>query len=442
MLDRAKDALRRKRKSGGEGGKDRVLRTERGLERASTVGALDGHELAQQSEQTKTPAQQTVQAKPPMAPAHSDQVSPTSVVGALGSGLAVPPVRPAKLDSFSDQFSDPDFDFAELDKWEQAMRGGVVSAGKDSGVDLGPTSGGTSRSSSESAVIPNVKDYVRLVAVEVRTEMAADGAVEKMVRCVDEDGSGEKVVILRDIWLETDLAVGDLFNAIGLFRSSTDPPYSPTLVLSLSSPGLLILHPDLLLSATSVAERCPRRAALDARVSRGRDPGAAAAVIGGIAHSVAQGMLVAGIFDETRMREEGKHCVEDKVEDVWSVGLDEKEATRQVESGLSGFVDWGMKFVGPVPQPDAIPASRGRSKHNPVPVSICKVVDIEETIWSPKLGLKGRIDATVQLRSRKHGGQGFMTSLAPLEIKTGKPDLRSEHVAQTMLYASALGERY
>ncbi|CAG0885489.1 unnamed protein product [Cyprideis torosa] len=58
------------------------------------------------------------------------------------------------------------------------------------------------------------------------------------------------------------------------------------------------------------------------------------------------------------------------------------------------------------------------------------VHDIEENVWEPRLGLKGKIDVT--LRQRSDG------KLLPLELKTGKSSFSSEHRGQVTLYASMM----
>ncbi|VDL63645.1 unnamed protein product [Nippostrongylus brasiliensis] len=58
------------------------------------------------------------------------------------------------------------------------------------------------------------------------------------------------------------------------------------------------------------------------------------------------------------------------------------------------------------------------------------VHDIEENIWTPKLGLKGKID------------NGLHTKMQSLELKTGKSGASSEHAAQVMLYSMMLSSRY
>lgn len=60
------------------------------------------------------------------------------------------------------------------------------------------------------------------------------------------------------------------------------------------------------------------------------------------------------------------------------------------------------------------------------------VVDIEENLWVPSLGLKGKIDISLENRRTK-------TSI-PLEIKTGRSTYSNEHKAQLAQYEMMLTE--
>ena len=51
-------------------------------------------------------------------------------------------------------------------------------------------------------------------------------------------------------------------------------------------------------------------------------------------------------------------------------------------------------------------------------MSVNKLLDVEEHIWSPKYGLKGNIDATVQITLDDQEGRKTLT--VPFEVKTGK----------------------
>lgn len=86
-------------------------------------------------------------------------------------------------------------------------------------------------------------------------------------------------------------------------------------------------------------------------------------------------------------------------------------------------------------------------------LAISQLYDIEEDIWSPTYGLKGKIDASVEAvvqdfddsstpfaRARPQIRES--TSPMPFEIKTGRAVAGMEHRAQTMLYTLLMGERY
>lgn len=72
------------------------------------------------------------------------------------------------------------------------------------------------------------------------------------------------------------------------------------------------------------------------------------------------------------------------------------------------------------------------SKHSN-PISVNKVLDIEETIWSVKYGLKGKVDATLSVIKSPN-----KIIQVPFELKTGKRPSSVCHRAQTLLYALML----
>ena len=73
-------------------------------------------------------------------------------------------------------------------------------------------------------------------------------------------------------------------------------------------------------------------------------------------------------------------------------------------------------------------------------MSVNKLLDVEEHVWSPMYGLKGNIDATVQVTMRD--GQDEKTLTVPFEVKTGKNNSNAAHKAQTALYTLLLSDRY
>lgn len=66
---------------------------------------------------------------------------------------------------------------------------------------------------------------------------------------------------------------------------------------------------------------------------------------------------------------------------------------------------------------------------------ICNIQDIEENVYIPKLGIKGRIDVTaeVNINSKR--------KIMPLEVKTGRASFSFEHKGQVILYLMMMGFR-
>jgi DNA replication ATP-dependent helicase Dna2 len=77
-------------------------------------------------------------------------------------------------------------------------------------------------------------------------------------------------------------------------------------------------------------------------------------------------------------------------------------------------------------------------------LAITGLHEVEEDIWSPKWGLKGKVDASVQAKIIRDTDKAEMIEeeVAPLEIKTGRSVGVMAHRAQTMLYTLLMEDRY
>ena len=73
-------------------------------------------------------------------------------------------------------------------------------------------------------------------------------------------------------------------------------------------------------------------------------------------------------------------------------------------------------------------------------LSVNKLLDVEEHVWSPKYGLKGNIDATVQVVVKDNVSEKTVT--VTFEVKTGRSNTNAAHKAQTALYTLLLSDRY
>lgn len=89
-------------------------------------------------------------------------------------------------------------------------------------------------------------------------------------------------------------------------------------------------------------------------------------------------------------------------------------------------------------------------------LAIHGVVAVEEEIWAPEFGLKGKVDCTIRAATkpsalqRWQGGDGLATKqpalVLPLELKTvakeASSEKKDEHNAQVALYTLMLASRY
>lgn len=72
-------------------------------------------------------------------------------------------------------------------------------------------------------------------------------------------------------------------------------------------------------------------------------------------------------------------------------------------------------------------------------MSVNKLLEVEEKVWSPMYGLKGNVDATVQVSLKDGNDEKILT--VPFELKTGR-HANASHKAQTALYTLLLSDRY
>ena len=92
-------------------------------------------------------------------------------------------------------------------------------------------------------------------------------------------------------------------------------------------------------------------------------------------------------------------------------------------------------------QPEALLSDTRAARGETALLAISSLHDIEEDIWSPTYGLRGKLDASVQAVIVRNSGSSI-THPTPFEIKTGRAVAGLEHRAQTMLYSLLMQERY
>ncbi|UCK57483.1 hypothetical protein AFCA_000403 [Aspergillus flavus] len=201
---------------------------------------------------------------------------------------------------------------------------------------------------------------------------------------------------------------------------------------------MIILHPDHLVSATIVADSigCQRRAVLQDRIKNTGDIGKPQ-VFGNIFHEVFQEAMKANQWDISSLRSLVEMVIVKHIEELYLIHMSIPEAIDYVMGKIPALISWADTFLKEKPSAQSLVEDRNSSK---LRLSINKLLEVEEHIWSPMYGLKGNIDATVQVAC--HDGEGNKNLVVPLELKTGNRDTNHAHRAQTALYTLLLSDRY
>ncbi|KAF3939552.1 hypothetical protein ABW19_dt0210524 [Dactylella cylindrospora] len=253
---------------------------------------------------------------------------------------------------------------------------------------------------------------------------------EKSLRVEDERTRTERRVLLRQAWMDCDVREGDVVNVIGNFDDTL------TCIVD-NKKNMLILHPDILLSATAVADSfdCLRLAALKERV-KAISEASQWSVYGNILHELFQTALSANNFTSQFLEKEISRILSSQLQNLYAVRITPNMATDHLRTKLPPVQEWAKRFVSAQPKKGAVIVGHRAPDTG---MAIRKVLDVEEHIWSPKYGLKGNMDVSVEVGIED--AQGRSTLTVPLELKTGK-NTRLSHRAQTMLYTLLMSDRY
>ncbi|KAH9831686.1 DNA replication ATP-dependent helicase/nuclease dna2 [Teratosphaeria destructans] len=270
---------------------------------------------------------------------------------------------------------------------------------------------------------------------------------EKLLMAEDEHKTGMVAITLRDSWTHTTVSRGNIVHIAHLpepRNPDPPPPATPAGQLLVSDDEhsvFLIVHPDHMLSATTVADSfdCLRKAVLQDRIKATGET-AKPMVYGKILHEIFQQALAANRWDSEFLADLVDKTIQMHVEGLWELGMkDTVLAREEITAKMGELAAWAKVFVAPLPSSDATVDDRQGEK---VWMSISKLIAIEEHIWSPRYGLKGNVDATIQSSLIDHPKQAAKKLIAPFEVKTGRTTNSPAHRAQTALYTLLLSDRY
>ncbi|KAI1231636.1 hypothetical protein IHE44_0007713, partial [Lamprotornis superbus] len=194
--------------------------------------------------------------------------------------------------------------------------------------------------------------------------------------------------------------------------------------------GYLVLYPDLLLSGTTISNsiRCMRRAVLSERF-RGSESGSRQMLVGTILHDIFQQSVTNNLTQEKVQELASKIVYGQKyLKEMYHLNLKQAQVMQEIEEYLPSFFKWAEDFMHNPANQNKMQlklSNGGKTEDVSSKVEIVDILDIEENIWSPRFGLKGKIDVTARVKI--HCQSGVQSRIMPLELKSGKESNSIEH---------------
>ncbi|XP_056631661.1 DNA replication ATP-dependent helicase/nuclease DNA2 [Diorhabda sublineata] len=186
--------------------------------------------------------------------------------------------------------------------------------------------------------------------------------------------------------------------------------------------GLLIFEPDYLLPTTTLVSSlwCKRRSALNIRFKSSGSSNEHM-LVGSLVHSIFQCALENNILDtEVIEKMMDKYVSKDNViKSLFECNI----SLSWVKNEVKSYIPKIQEFIKSYVNNSGVNSELLQKKDN-WKGSIDDIEDVEENIWCPEFGIKGKIDVTIRTNKR----------LMPLEIKTGKASISIEHRGQVILY--------
>ena len=204
--------------------------------------------------------------------------------------------------------------------------------------------------------------------------------------------------------------------------------------------GYVVLHPDCLLSCTTVAKgfSCDRKAVVGQRFSTSSTN--VACLRGTMLHDLFEHAVLGWAsgsekpFSPKALAQGIELVLGQHTEGLYAVDMSEREMRVEMRKYVRNIQRFGAMFLRETPK---------HRVDEPRETTLCLpgVTMTEENIWSPTYGLKGKVDVSVTARYVADGtGRGGAGARAPMELKTGKPYI--DHRTQVLLYTLMMREQH
>ncbi|KAK0395422.1 hypothetical protein QR680_001273 [Steinernema hermaphroditum] len=243
-------------------------------------------------------------------------------------------------------------------------------------------------------------------------------------------------VFLRGAWCDSPLQIGyrvKIFDPQGYkIKPSTSDTQEADADMEVhvdDKHGLVIIEPNVLISSTTISQSfyCQRKAVLLERF-RGASASNSAMLIGNCVHMLFQSALIEKtvvIDDKWLLDKFYKSILPGVAIQMIGIKMTPESLENEIKPYFKIITEWINQYVR---------SGTGSDRQFHGTHVIDEVADIEENIWMPAIGVKGKIDASLKVRnvnSRKE----FTSAL---ELKTGNSKMNFDHNGQVLLYSMML----
>ena len=195
--------------------------------------------------------------------------------------------------------------------------------------------------------------------------------------------------------------------------------------------GFIVAYPDILISSTTIVGGifCKRKSILNEKFRKIESlpcfkTDQTAMVIGSFVHELLQKVIQKDInkFADIKKLLDSMLQSRDTIRLLYATGITLDACRKQMLVFVPRIYQFIQHYLKDKRQEEI-----NRVENN-FKGQIVDILDIEENVWLPCLGIKGKIDVTVEVE------ENYKRKMMPLEIKTGKPSFSLEHKGQIILY--------
>uniref|UniRef100_A0A1B0BJL6 DNA replication ATP-dependent helicase/nuclease n=1 Tax=Glossina palpalis gambiensis TaxID=67801 RepID=A0A1B0BJL6_9MUSC len=247
---------------------------------------------------------------------------------------------------------------------------------------------------------------------------------------------------LRGPWSTAEIDEGDILSLKAKWDNQLNSFYVD------KDEGICVVNPDVLIPATTVVGSlfCRRKAVLQDRF-RGIDANSKIAsdplsyklfmVVGSLVHELLQIVLsLPAIINLGQINKIAEDLLNssDTAFMLYSSQLKKEDVLPEILQFVPTIHNFLQQYIRPRETSSSLPMQAENFQGH-----ICDIEDIEQNLWVPQLGLKGKIDVSARVRKAHalSGNQGKSLVL-PLELKTGRASFSMEHKGQIILYQMML----